>query len=145
MFVVDTNVLLYSVNRGAREHETCRQLVERLRTDPFPWAVTWTILYEFLRVSTHPRVFEHPLSSKMAWSFVDSLLASPSLQVLLEGPRHREVARKTFAELPDLGGNVVHDAHIAILLSAPGVRTIYTRDTDFHRFPFLEVVDPMAP
>ena len=144
MFVIDTNVLLYSVNRRAREHEACRQLVERHRTDPLPWAVTWTILYEFLRVSTHPRVFEHPLSSKMAWSCVDSLLASPSLQVLVGGPRHREVARRTFAELPDLRGNLVHDAHTAILMREHGVRTIYTRDTDFHRFPFLEVVDPMA-
>ncbi len=142
MFVVDTNVLLYSVNRRAREHETCRALVDRLRPDPLPWAVTWSVLYEFLRVSTHPRVFERPLSSKTAWSFVDSLLASPSLQVLVEGPRHREVARKTFAELPDLCGNLVHDAHIAILMREHGVCTIYTRDTDFHRFPFLEVVDP---
>ena len=23
-----------------------------------------------------------------------------------------------------------------------GIRRIYTRDVDFHRFPFLEVVDP---
>jgi predicted nucleic acid-binding protein len=25
-----------------------------------------------------------------------------------------------------------------------GVRRIYTRDADFHRFPFLEVVDPLS-
>jgi predicted nucleic acid-binding protein len=24
-----------------------------------------------------------------------------------------------------------------------GVRRIYTRDTDFHRFPFIEVADPL--
>jgi len=23
-----------------------------------------------------------------------------------------------------------------------GIRRIYTRDTDFHRFPFLEPIDP---
>ena len=96
--------LVEAGNRRAREHARCREHLERLRTDPFPWAVTWAILYEFLRVSTHPRVFEHPLSSKQAWSCVDSLLVSPSLQVLVKGPRHREVARRTFAELPDLGG-----------------------------------------
>jgi toxin-antitoxin system PIN domain toxin len=143
VLVVDTNILLYAVNRGAREHETCRGLVEKLRHDPLPWAVTWTILYEFLRVSTHSRVFANPLSSRQAWSFVDSLLESPSIQVLVQGPLHRDVARKTFSELPDLRGNLAHDAHIAILMREHGVRTIYTRDTDFHRFPFLEVVDPM--
>jgi predicted nucleic acid-binding protein len=25
-----------------------------------------------------------------------------------------------------------------------GIRRIYTRDTDFHRFPVLEPVDPLA-
>jgi predicted nucleic acid-binding protein len=35
------------------------------------------------------------------------------------------------------------DAHTAILMREHG-RTIYTRDTDFHRFPFLDVIDPLA-
>jgi len=144
VLVVDTNILLYAVNRGAREHETCRELVEKLRHDPLPWAVSWAILYEFLRVGTHPRVFQSPLPTRQAWSFVDSLLESPSLQVLVQGPLHRDVARKTFSEQPDLRGNLAHDAHIAILMREHGVRTICTRDTDFHRFPFVEVVDPMA-
>jgi predicted nucleic acid-binding protein len=25
-----------------------------------------------------------------------------------------------------------------------GIRRIYTRDTDFHRFPFVEPIDPMT-
>jgi predicted nucleic acid-binding protein len=25
-----------------------------------------------------------------------------------------------------------------------GIRRLYTRDTDFHRFPFIEVLDPLA-
>jgi len=25
-----------------------------------------------------------------------------------------------------------------------GIRRIYTRDTDFHRFPFIEVLDPLT-
>ncbi len=144
MFVVDTNVFLYSVNRRAREHRRCRELIEQWRRDPLPWAVSWAILYAFLRVSTHPRLFEHPLSSKQAWCFVDSVLSSTSLQVLVPGPRHREVARRTFAEVADIRGNIVHDAATAVLMREHGIRTIYTRDINFHRFPFLEVVDPMA-
>jgi hypothetical protein len=26
-----------------------------------------------------------------------------------------------------------------------GIRRIYTRDLDFQRFPFIEVLDPLAP
>jgi predicted nucleic acid-binding protein len=25
-----------------------------------------------------------------------------------------------------------------------GIKMVYTRDTDYHRFPFLQVVDPIA-
>ena len=143
MFAVDTNILVYAVHTGAEEHERCRALVEAWRTDALPWATTWSVLYEFLRISTHPRVFSSPLTIADAWSFVSALLASPGLQVLVEGPRHADVAAKTFAELPDLRGNLTHDAHTAILLREHGVRQIYTRDTDFHRFPFFEVIDPL--
>ena len=47
-------------------------------------------------------------------------------------------------ELPDLRGNLLHDAHTAILMREHGVRTIYTLDADFRRFTFLDVVDPFA-
>ena len=143
MFAVDTNILVYSLHKGAEEHEQCRELIEKWRVDALPWATTWSVVYEFLRVSTHPRVFSSPMKISDAWSFVNALLASPSLQVLIEGRRHAEVASSVFAELPEIRGNLTHDAHIAILLREHGVRQIYTRDTDFHRFPFLEVIDPL--
>jgi predicted nucleic acid-binding protein len=41
-------------------------------------------------------------------------------------------------------GNLVPDAHLAALLRQHGVRRLYTADTDFHRFPFLEVSDPFV-
>jgi len=41
-------------------------------------------------------------------------------------------------------GNLVPDAHLAALLKQHGVRTLYTRDADFRKFPFLDVRDPFA-
>ena len=70
-------------------------------------------------------------------------LASPGLDVLVPTQRHAEVAGQTITELPHLAGNLLHDAHTAILMREHGIRTICTRDTDFHRFPFLEVIDPL--
>ena len=92
---------------------------------------------------THRRVFARPLSADSAWGFVQSLLASPSPQLLTETPRHADIVAQTLAEVPLLSGNLLHDAHTAVLMREHGVRRIYTRDTDFHRLPFLEVVDPL--
>jgi len=54
------------------------------------------------------------------------------------------VAEQVIGELPHLAGNLLHDAHTAILMREHGIRRIVTRDTDFHRFSFLETVDPLA-
>jgi predicted nucleic acid-binding protein len=58
--------------------------------------------------------------------------------------RHPVVAAEVFAQVPDLAGNIIHDAHTAILLREHGVGRVCTRDSDLHRFPFLEVVDPIV-
>ena len=144
MFLIDTNVLIHAANPSGSEHSRCRHLLERARRSVAPWHTTWAILYEFLRVITHPRVFPEPWRVTDAWRFVSVLLASRSLQVLVETSRHGEVAGQVLKELPALHGNILHDAHTAILMREHGIRRIYTRDTDFHRFRFLEVVDPVA-
>jgi predicted nucleic acid-binding protein len=74
---------------------------------------------------------------------VTALLAAPGLAVLVATDRHADVAAEVFSELPHLGGNILHDMHTAILMREHGIKQICTRDTDFHRFPFLEVIDPL--
>ncbi|HET8564144.1 MAG TPA: VapC toxin family PIN domain ribonuclease [Candidatus Binatia bacterium] len=103
------------------------------------------ILDEFLHVTTHPRVMRRPWNAVEAWSFVQALLASPGLSDLVPTQRHPTVAEEVIGETPNLAGNLVHDAHTAILMREHGIRQICTRDADFHRFPFLEVIDPLQP
>jgi toxin-antitoxin system PIN domain toxin len=142
--VVDTNVLVYAADADSPYHAACREWVERHRGRADAWYTTWAILYEFLRVTTHPRVMRQPWSAPAAWGFVQALLASPGLGVLGPTQRHAEVAAQVIAELPHLAGNLFHDAHTAILMREHGIQRIITRDTDFHRFPFLEAVDPLT-
>lgn len=101
------------------------------------------ILFEFMRVVTHPRVMQHPWDIHAAWAFIEGLVASPGLMLLVETPRHAAVARAVIDEVPALAGNVLHDSHTAMLMREHGVRRISTRDTGFHRFPFLESLDPL--
>ena len=143
MFVVDTNILVDAADRGSPEHETCRRLLEAWRSRRSVWYLTWGIVYEFLRVVTHPRVFRHPWNMTDAWGFVQALLASPGLGVLVETDRHAAIAQEVLNEVPPIRGNVVFDMHTATLMKEHGVLQIYTRDTDFHRFPFLRVIDPL--
>ena len=144
MFVVDTNILLYAADRDAPEHAACRDFVLRWRSGTSPWYLTWGILYEFLRVATHRNVFRKPLVLSDAWNFIQAVLASPSVSILAETERHDRAASEVFGRVSGITGNLVFDAHTAILMKEHGIKTIYTRDSDFHRFPFLEVVNPIA-
>jgi toxin-antitoxin system PIN domain toxin len=145
MFVVDTNVLVHAMDEDSPFHAPCAAALTRWRTQPEVWFVTWGILYELLRVVTHPRTMRRPLSLRAGWDLVDALLASPGLRVLVETPGHAEVSRTVVAETSGLTGNLAHDAHTAVLMREHGIRRIYTRDADFFRFPFLEPVDPLRP
>lgn len=144
MFVVDTNILVYAADEDSPFHSRCHELMEEWRGQSSAWYMTWGILYEFLRVITHPRVFRKPWSVTEAWSFVKAILASPSLDILIAGRRHVDVAAEVIKNLPSLSGNLLYDAQTAILMREHGIKRIYTRDTDFHRFPFLEPIDPVA-
>mgnify|MGYP005845618765 CR=1 FL=1 len=143
MFVIDTNVLIYAADRDSPYHEVCRERLERWRRQPAPTFLTWSICYEFLRVTSHPRIFHRPWPVADGWRFLDAVLAPAGVALLEPTDRHRAVLAQTLTELPDLQGNLVHDLHIAVLMREHGVSRIVTRDTDFHLFQFLTVLDPL--
>ena len=58
--------------------------------------------------------------------------------------RHGGVLAEVIGDVPLLAGNVMHDTETAVLMREHGIRRICTRDTDFHRFPFLEPIDPLG-
>ena len=121
MLAVDTNVLVYAADANSPFHAPCRAWLERQRARPDAWYTTWSILYEFLRVTTHPRVMRRPWSAPAAWKFVTALLASPGLAVLVPTQRHADVAATVITEFPHLTGNLFHDAHTAILMREHGL------------------------
>ena len=143
MLVFDTNVLVYAVDEDSPFHDPCRDRILRARIDPSPAFLTWSICYEFLRVTTHARASMSPWTPREAWSFLSMLLGSPGFDLLVATHRHGAVLSRVMEELPDVSGNLFHDLHTAVLMRKNGVSRICTRDTDFHRFPFLSVVDPL--
>ena len=144
MFVVDTNIFVYAADGDSPFHLCCRGKIEEWRRLPTPWYSTWGVMYEFLRVITHPRIFHKPWTAPKAWDFVEAILAAPTFGLLVPSERHAEVAAGVVRKSTNLHGNLIYDAQIAILMREHGIKRIYTRDTDFHRFSFLEPIDPTA-
>jgi toxin-antitoxin system PIN domain toxin len=143
VFAVDTNLLVYAADADFPGHQRMRDLFAEWGSSAEGWFVTWSVVYEFLCVTTHRAVFAHPLTFTDAWSFVENLRLSPSFGILLETDRHAEVVRDLTREYSRISGNRLHDLHIAALMREHGVAEIRTADTGFHQFKFLRVVNPL--
>ncbi|MEW5946379.1 MAG: TA system VapC family ribonuclease toxin [bacterium] len=142
--LVDSNILIYAVNKSCPEHRAARDAIHALLTGSSPWCLTWGVIYEYFRVSTHPRVFPDPLTADQAMDFISALLKSDRVVMLAPTDRHEEVLRLTLGEIPRPAGNIFHDIETAVILREHGVHEILTSDSDFLRFRFLKVTDPVA-
>jgi toxin-antitoxin system PIN domain toxin len=142
-FLVDTNILAYAVNRDCEEHPAAAEAVRAWLSGPVPWSLTWGIVYELLRVVTHPRIFPRPLTADRALQFLDPILSSDLVSVVGPTSRHEDLLRSTVRETGRPAGNLFHDLHTAVIMREHGISEIMTADTDFRKFPFLRVTDPV--
>lgn len=136
-------MLIYAVNRDCDEHAAARGALEGWLGGNVPFALTWGVIYEFLRVVTHPKVFGRPLAVTEALTFLDPLLGSELVTVLSPTPRHPEMMRRVIQEFGSAAGNIFNDLRTAVLMREHGVSEIMTADTDFRKFGFLTVTDPV--
>ncbi len=143
MFVVDTNILVYAADEDSPVHAQCRKVLESWRNQRSAWYVTWSILYEFLRVTTHSRVLKSPWTASQAWQFVDAIITSPALGVLVETDRHAAVAQEVLNDVPQLQGNLLHDTHTAILMKEHGIRQSTHETWTFIGFLFWKLLIPL--
>jgi toxin-antitoxin system PIN domain toxin len=142
-FLVDTNILLHAVNPDSPDHPAALRFLTHHLDNQDPWCTTWPILYEFLRVSTHSRVFPKPLKARQALDFVANLLSREEVTLLTATARHMNILESVVSNLGHPAGNLFHDIHTAALMREHGVPEIITADTDFLQFRFLKVTNPL--
>ena len=142
-YTVDANVLLYASDETSPFHATARAFVQRLAEGPEIAYLFWPTVMAYLRIATHSGGFARPLTVAEAIGNVEQLLARPHVRTTGEQERfwsrYREVADDAVP-----AGNLVPDAHLVTLMLENDVRTIWTRDRDYRRFPRIEVRDPFA-
>lgn len=101
------------------------------------------ILYEFLRVATHPRVFPQPLTWREALGFLTPFVEADNVGILGAEDGHWAILSDVLARLTHPSGNLFFDVRTVVLMREHGIRRIYTTDTDFLQFPDIDVVNPL--
>jgi len=94
---------------------------------------------EFVRVVTHPRLFDPPSTLEQALAVLEALRRSPTLRLLVPQDRYLDLFGECL-RAADARGNLAFDAQIAAVCLEHGVRQILTLDRDFARFERLEVL-----
>jgi toxin-antitoxin system PIN domain toxin len=141
-FALDVNILLYASDESSPYFEKAKSFIESCIIQQEVFCLGWATVMSYLRISTHPSIFDHPLSPDEAMGNIETLMNLPHARFLSEEERFWEVYRATTGEIPTRG-NLVPDAHLAALLRHHGVKTLYTHDRDFLKFSFLNVRDPL--
>lgn len=135
MILMDVNVLVYAFRKDVASHDRYRAWVHAVVNEPSAYGVADPVLSGFMRVVTHPKVFNTPSSWSEAVAFADALRHQPNCRRIAPGERHWGI----FTDLcrrADARGNLVADAFLAALAIESGCEWI-TADRDFARFPGL--------
>ena len=141
MMLVDANLLLFSVDARSPHHARASTwLTEQLNGDR-RIGLPWTSLAAFVRISTHPRASDNPLTPSDAWTHVEQWLACATAWIPAPTERHAEILG-TLIQKYELRGNLVSDAQIAALAIEHGL-AVCSADTDFARFEEIEWMDPV--
>ena len=141
-FGIDVNILLYASDERSTLHDKAAEFLRRCVTGREVFCLAWVTLMSYVRMATHPAIFDRPLAHEDAARNIEALLAAPMCRVLSEEEGFWNVYREVTRDVPTKG-NLVPDAHLAALLSQHGVVRIFTHDRDFRKFSFLDVRDPL--
>lgn len=142
MIALDANILVYAHRRDMPWHDRAIASVLSLANGAAPWAIPWPCIHEFLAVVTNFRLWSDPSPLAVAFDQVEAWRESGLLVLLSEADAHLGELR-TVAERGRISGGQFHDARIAAICIAHGVRELWTADRDFGRFPALTTRNPL--
>ena len=100
------------------------------------------VLSGFVKVVTHPRVFQQPSPLETALTFVADVCDRPNCVVVHPSERHWEIFTRLCRET-EAKGNMVADAYLAALAIESGSEWI-TTDRDYARFSELRWRHPLT-
>jgi toxin-antitoxin system PIN domain toxin len=119
----------------APDHARYRAWLEAAFASDEPVAVSELVLSGFVRVATHPKVFDPPATTSQALGFAAAVRAQNAAVIVGPGDRHWAIFERLCLTAA-ARGNLVPDAYLAALAIESGAELV-TTDRDFSRFSGL--------
>lgn len=141
MILMDVNVLVYSHREDVRDHLAYRGWLESIINSNTPYGFSELVLSGFIRVVTHPKIFEQPSSLSAAVAFAQQVRTAPQAISLVPGNNHWQMFLQCMEQISAKGNDVPDAYHAALALewSCDWVTT----DNGFRRFKGLRLKHPL--
>jgi toxin-antitoxin system PIN domain toxin len=136
----DVNILVYAHREDTSNHTLCFDLVNRVVNGAYPFGFSDFIASGFLRIITHPQIFNPPTPIRNALSFVSEIRNSPNAVHIQPKKSHWDIFVMLCKET-EVKGNLIPDAYLAALAIESGCLFI-TTDRDYSRFSDLDWKHP---
>lgn len=143
MIVPDINLLIYAYDSSSPQHQKAATWWKHCMLGSEEIGLATVVIFGFVRLSTHPKVFQTPLTIAEASARVETWLKQPHVRVIEPSPQY---VSDVLGLLNQLGtaGNLTTDAQIASLAKQEKA-ALHSNDTDFLRFPGLNYHNPLNP
>jgi hypothetical protein len=142
LVLLDVNVLVYAHRADTDRHDEYRAWLEDTINAERAYGIADLVLSGFLRVVTHPGVFEEPSPLDQALAFANEVRDQPNCVRVAPRDRHWGIFKRLCREA-GAAGNLVPDCWLAALAIESGSEWI-TTDRDFARFTELKHRHPLG-
>jgi len=138
----DVNLLIYAHNRATQKHRSARVWWEKQLNGTEPVALCWVAINGFIRISTHPKIFEKPLHPRRAAGYVREWLEQNNVLIVEPGQSFGDIYLGYVEDL-GAGGNLTTDAYLAAL-AVQHQAELHSNDSGFVRFSGLRWRNPLT-
>ncbi len=142
MQTLDVNVLVYAFREDVPDHAAHRGWLAALAGSDESFGISDLVLSGFLRIVTHPRIFDPPTPLAAALEFAEALRSQPGCVPISPGRRHWDIFTRLCRD-SGAKGNLIPDAYLAAMAIENGGEWI-SNDRDFSRFRGLRWRSPLA-
>ena len=141
MMLMDVNVLVYAHREDTKDHRAYREWLESVLNSNSAYGFSELVLSGFIRVATHPKVFEQPSPLQAAIAFAQQIRSAAHAVCFAPGKKHWDLFLQCVQQV-GAQGNAIPDAYHAALALEWGCDWV-TTDKCFRRFKGLRVRHPL--
>lgn len=141
MYLMDVNILVYAHREDVNEHDKFRYWLESVINGSTDYGYSELVLSGFLRIVTHPKIFETPTPLEEALRFVKQIKSQQNALKIIPKERHWSIF-ESLVKITKAKGNFIPDAYHAALAIESGCQWM-TTDKGFKKFKGLKSKHPL--